>query len=176
MVVFDKVRENTAGLLTTQRSTYSDAANLALNQTLVRSMNTCLTALLPVASILFVGAGLLGAGTLKDLALVLFVGMLSGTYSSIFIATPVLADLKERDPQYKDLAAKVNRRIAGGRAAQRAAAEAGGTTGAATATGLATTGPATTGTVPGASAELADQDQDQDQYQDTDEAAEPAAA
>ena len=120
VVVFDKVRENTAGLLTTQRSTYSDAANLALNQTLVRSINTSLTALLPVASILFVGAGLLGAGTLKDLALVLFVGMLSGTYSSIFIATPVLADLKERDPQYKDLAVKVNRRLAGGRAASAA--------------------------------------------------------
>src|ERR1700683_4969635 len=110
VVVFDKVRENTAGILTTQRSTYSDAANLALNQTLVRSMNTSLTALLPVASILFVGAGLLGAGTLKDLALVLFVGMLSGTYSSIFIATPVLADLKER-------AVKVKRRLAGGRRA-----------------------------------------------------------
>ena len=119
VVVFDKVRENTAGLLTTQRSTYSDAANLALNQTLVRSINTSLTALMPVASILFVGAGLLGAGTLKDLALVLFVGMLSGTYSSIFIATPVLADLKEREPQYKDLAVKVKRRLAGGRAAQR---------------------------------------------------------
>jgi preprotein translocase subunit SecF len=122
VVVFDKVRENTAGLLTTQRSSYSDAANLALNQTLVRSINTSLTALLPVASILFIGAGLLGAGTLEDLALVLFVGMLSGTYSSIFIATPVLADLKERDPRYKDLAAKVNRRLAGGRrAAERAA-------------------------------------------------------
>jgi preprotein translocase subunit SecF len=118
VVVFDKVRENTAGLLTTQRSTYSDAANLALNQTLVRSINTSLTALLPVASILFVGAGLLGAGTLKDLALVLFVGMLSGTYSSIFIATPVLADLKERDPKYKELAVRVNRRLSGGRAAQ----------------------------------------------------------
>ena len=123
VVVFDKVRENTAGLLTTQRSTYSDAANLALNQTLVRSINTSLTALIPVASILFVGAGLLGAGTLKDLSLVLFVGMLSGTYSSIFIATPVLADLKEREPQYKELAAKVNRRLAGGRSAQRPAAE-----------------------------------------------------
>jgi preprotein translocase subunit SecF len=123
VVVFDKVRENTAGLLTTQRSTYSDAANLALNQTLVRSINTSLTALLPVASILFVGAGLLGAGTLKDLSLVLFVGMLSGTYSSIFIATPVLADLKERQPQYRELAVKVARREAGGRAAQRAAAE-----------------------------------------------------
>jgi len=123
VVVFDKVRENTAGLLTTQRTTYSDAANLALNQTLVRSINTSLTALLPVASILFVGVGLLGAGILEDLALVLFVGMLSGTYSSIFIATPVLADLKERDPKYKDLAVRVNRRLSGGRAAQRAAAE-----------------------------------------------------
>ena len=117
VVVFDKVRENTAGLLTSQRSTYSDAANLALNQTLVRSINTSITALIPVASILFIGAGLLGAGTLKDLALVLFVGMLSGTYSSICIATPVLADLKERQPEYKDLAAKVKRRLAGGRRA-----------------------------------------------------------
>ena len=121
VVVFDKVRENTAGLLTSQRSTYSDAANLALNQTLVRSINTSITALIPVASILFIGAGLLGAGTLKDLALVLFVGMLSGTYSSICIATPVLADLKERQPEYKDLAVKVKRRLAGGRrAGQRA--------------------------------------------------------
>jgi preprotein translocase subunit SecF len=122
VVVFDKVRENTAGLLTSQRSTYSDAANLALNQTLVRSINTSLTALIPVASILFVGAGLLGAGTLKDLALVLFVGMLSGTYSSIFIATPVLAQLKELDPKYKELAIRVNRRLSGGRASQRGAA------------------------------------------------------
>ena len=122
VVVFDKVRENTAGLLTSQRSTYSDAANLALNQTLVRSINTSLTALIPVASILFVGAGLLGAGTLKDLALVLFVGMLSGTYSSIFIATPVLAQLKELDPKYKELATRVNRRLSGGRAAQRGTA------------------------------------------------------
>jgi preprotein translocase subunit SecF len=136
VVVFDKVRENTAGLLTSQRSTYSDAANLALNQTLVRSINTSLTALIPVASILFVGAGLLGAGTLKDLALVLFVGMLSGTYSSICIATPVLADLKERQPEYKDLAVKVKRRLAGGRraadagstAAPSAVAEAGAPT------------------------------------------------
>ncbi len=89
VVVFDKVRENTAGLLGGARSTYSEAANLALNQTLVRSINTSMIALLPVAAILFVGGGLLGAGELKDLALVLFVGMLSGTYSSIFIATPV---------------------------------------------------------------------------------------
>jgi preprotein translocase subunit SecF len=124
VVVFDKVRENTAGLLSSSRSTYSQAANKALNQTLVRSINTSLVALLPVASILFVGAGLLGAGELRDLALVLFVGMLSGTYSSIFIATPVLADLKEREGQYKALTKRVNLRAAGGRAAQRAAAKA----------------------------------------------------
>ena len=125
VVVFDKVRENTAGLLTTGRSTYSQAANLALNQTLVRSINTSLTALLPVASILFVGAGILGAGTLKDLSLVLFVGMLSGTYSSIFIATPVLADLKEREPRYRELAKRIALRESGGRAAKRAAARSG---------------------------------------------------
>jgi preprotein translocase subunit SecF len=124
VVVFDKVRENTAGLLGGARSTYSQAANLALNQTLVRSINTSLIALLPVAAILFVGGGLLGAGELKDLALVLFVGMLSGTYSSIFIATPVLADLKEREPQYKALVKRVSVRTAGGRAANRAAAKA----------------------------------------------------
>ncbi len=123
VVVFDKVRENTAGLLGGARTTYSDAANLALNQTLVRSINTSLIALLPVAAILFVGSGLLGVGELKDLALVLFVGMLSGTYSSIFIATPVLADLKEREPQYKALAKRVSVRAAGGRSARRAAAK-----------------------------------------------------
>ena len=124
VVVFDKVRENTAGLLASSRSTYSQAANQALNQTLVRSINTSLIALLPVASILFVGAGFLGAGELKDLALVLFVGMLSGTYSSICIATPVLADLKEREPQYKALAKRVQLRASGGRAAKRAATKA----------------------------------------------------
>jgi len=168
VVVFDKVRENTAGILTTQRSTYSDAANLALNQTLVRSMNTSLTALLPVASILFVGAGLLGAGTLKDLALVLFVGMLSGTYSSIFIATPVLADLKERDPRYRDLAVKVSRRAAGGRAAQRAASATGDDTAdteAASGTAPATV---TTVTLPGGSSRPQDQDTDTDETPEQD--------
>ena len=133
VVVFDKVRENTAGLLGSSRSTYSQAANLALNQTLVRSINTSVIALLPVAGILFVGAGLLGAGELKDLALVLFVGMLSGTYSSIFIATPVLAQLKERDPQFKALAKRVALREAGGRAGKRAAAKSTGKPGTKTA-------------------------------------------
>src|SRR5580658_4625182 len=121
VVVFDKVRENTAPILGTRRSTYSQAANLALNQTLVRSINTSIIALLPVTAILIVGTNLLGNGELKDLALVLFVGMLSGTYSSIFIATPVLADLKEREPQYKQLARQVALKAAGGRAATRKA-------------------------------------------------------
>ena len=125
VVVFDKVRENTAGLLGGARTTYSEAANLALNQTLVRSINTSLIALLPVAAILIVATALLGANNeLEELALVLFVGMLSGTYSSIFIATPVLADLKEREPQYQALAKRVAMRASGGRAAKRAAAKA----------------------------------------------------
>ena len=131
VVVFDKVRENTAPLLGTRKTTYSKAANLALNQTLVRSINTSLTALLPVAAILVVGTLLLGNGELKDLALVLFVGMLSGTYSSICIATPVLADLKEREPQYKQLTKQVALREAGGRGALRRAAKAGAAVGAA---------------------------------------------
>jgi preprotein translocase subunit SecF len=105
VVVFDKVRENTRGLGsgTGPMRTYSQAANLAVNQTLVRSINTSLIALLPVAGLLFIGAGLLQAGTLKDLSLVLFVGMLAGTYSSICIATPLLADFKEREPKMKEL-------------------------------------------------------------------------
>jgi preprotein translocase subunit SecF len=122
VVVFDKVRENTAGLVTSARSTYSQAANLALNQTLVRSINTSLIALLPVAAILVAGTVLLGSGELSDLALVLFVGMLSGTYSSIFIATPVLADMKEREPQYKTLAKRIAAKSASPRAAKRMAA------------------------------------------------------
>ena len=150
VVVFDKVRENTAGLLGGARSTYSQAANLALNQTLVRSINTSLIALLPVAAILFVGGGLLGAGELKDLALVLFVGMLSGTYSSIFIATPVLAQIKEREPQYKALAKRVAVRAAGGRSAAKKAARPAGS-GASR-----TSGPA--GRRGGASAVLEDDD------------------
>jgi preprotein translocase subunit SecF len=115
VVVFDKVRENTAGLLGTGRSTYSQAANLALNQTLVRSINTSLIALLPVAAILVVGVGLLGPAGSGPCAGAL-VGMLSGTHSSIFIATPALADLKEREPQYKALAKRVALRAAVGRA------------------------------------------------------------
>ncbi|MHB8340248.1 MAG: protein translocase subunit SecF [Mycobacteriales bacterium] len=109
VVVFDKVRENTAGLGAASRTTYSQAANLAVNQTLMRSINTSLIALLPVAALLFVGAGLLGAGTLKELALAQFVGLASGAYSSIFVATPILAQLKEREPGMQQLAVRVAR-------------------------------------------------------------------
>ncbi len=115
VVVFDKVKENTRGVLGQSRRTYSQSANLAVNQTLVRSINTSVVALLPVAAILFVGAGVLGAGTLKDLALALFVGMAAGTYSSIFIATPSLCQLMERDPQMQALARRVQARGSGPR-------------------------------------------------------------
>ena len=110
VVVFDKVRENTRGLSPTSKITYSGAANLGVNQSLVRSINTSVIALLPVAGLLFIGAGLLGAGTLKDLALVLLVGMLAGAYSSICIATPILADLKEREPRMRQLREAIQRR------------------------------------------------------------------
>lgn len=107
VVVFDKVKENTKGLAGGSRMTYSEAANLAINQTLVRSINTSVVGLLPVAALLFVGAYILGAGTLKDLALALFVGIAVGTYSSIFVATPVVAQLKEREPAMQALAKRV---------------------------------------------------------------------
>lgn len=110
VVVFDKIRENTKSIAASGKSTYSQATNLAVNQTLVRSANTSLIALLPVGSILFVGAGLLGAGTLKDLSLALFIGLAVGTYSSIFIAPPILATLREREPAMQALAKRVNAR------------------------------------------------------------------
>ena len=107
VVVFDKVRENTKSVTANSKQTYSQAANLAVNQTIVRSTNTSIIALIPVGSILFVGAGLLGAGTLKDLALALFIGLAVGTYSSIFIAPPLLASLREKEPAMQALAKRV---------------------------------------------------------------------
>jgi len=103
VVVFDKVRENTLEAAGSGRLSFSQAANQAVNQTLIRSINTSVVALLPVASILFIGFFLLGPGTLLDLSLALFVGIAVGTYSSIFIATPVLADLREREPAMQAL-------------------------------------------------------------------------
>ncbi len=109
VVVFDKVEEDTTALATTGRMTYQGAANLALNQVFMRSLNTSLSTLLPVAALLFVGAGLLGAETLKDLSLALFVGLVIGAYSSVFVATPVLSLWKEREPKYRNVRAKVLR-------------------------------------------------------------------
>jgi preprotein translocase subunit SecF len=113
VVVFDKVRENTRGITTSTRRTYAESANLAVNQTLVRSINTSLAALLPVGAILYVGTFQLGSGPLEDLALALFVGMASGAYSSIFIATPLLAQLKMREPAMVAQARRVAARRAG---------------------------------------------------------------
>ncbi|MFC5288625.1 protein translocase subunit SecF [Actinokineospora guangxiensis] len=107
VVVFDKVKENTRGLLGLTRRTYGEAANLAVNQTFMRSINTSLIALLPVTGLLVIGVGLLGVGTLADLALVQATGMLAGVISSIFLCTPILVDLKMLDPKYKQQAQRV---------------------------------------------------------------------
>lgn len=121
VVVFDKIRENTKDLVNSDR-TYSEAANAALNQVLVRSLNTTVIGVLPVAAILFTGWFVLGTGPLKDLGLALFVGMIAGAYSSIFIATPLLAQMRERDPDMKEHRAHLERKRA--RAEVRAAAKA----------------------------------------------------
>jgi preprotein translocase subunit SecF len=112
VVVFDKVKENTRGLLGLTRRTYAEAANLALNQTLMRSINTSLIAVLPVLGLMVVGVGLLGVGTLADLALVQIVGILAGAASSILLATPILVDLKQRDPRIRAQAQRVASRRA----------------------------------------------------------------
>lgn len=113
VVVFDKVKEDTRGITAQSMATYGEAANRAVNQVLIRSINTSITSLLPVLAIIIVGAGILGAGTLLDLAVALAIGMAAGTYSSIFVATPVLVDLKERQPEIKSLAVRVHARRAG---------------------------------------------------------------
>ena len=120
VVVFDKVRENTRGLLGLTRRTYGEAANLALNQTLMRSINTSLIAVLPVVGLMVIGVGLLGVGTLADLALVQMVGIIAGALSSLLLATPLLVDLKMRDRRYAEHAARVLARR--GRTANIAAA------------------------------------------------------
>jgi preprotein translocase subunit SecF len=119
VVVFDKVRENTGSLTAMSRTTYSQATNLAVNQTMMRSLNTSLASLLPILGLLLVGSYLLGAETLKDLALALFVGVAAGAYSSIFIAPPLVAMWKEKEPRYAQLRARVERLAAQGPAAER---------------------------------------------------------
>ncbi|MPZ65036.1 MAG: protein translocase subunit SecF [Pseudonocardiaceae bacterium] len=112
VVVFDKVKENTRGLLGLTRRTYGEAANLAVNQTLMRSINTTIIAVLPVLGLFVIGVGLLGVGTLKDLALVQLVGLITGTFSSIFLATPLLVDLTMRRTDYRQQADRVQQRRA----------------------------------------------------------------
>ncbi|MDC0773954.1 protein translocase subunit SecF [Streptomyces sp. HD] len=107
VVVFDSLKEQTKDITKQTRWTYSDVANRSINSTLVRSVNTTVVALLPVAGLLFIGGGFLGAGMLNDISLSLFVGLAAGAYSSIFIATPLVADLKEREPQMKALRKRV---------------------------------------------------------------------
>ncbi|WP_406339014.1 protein translocase subunit SecF [Streptomyces sp. NBC_00649] len=107
VVVFDSLKEGTKDITKQTRYTYSEIANRSINGTLVRSINTTVVALLPVAGLLFIGGGFLGAGMLNDISLSLFVGLAAGAYSSIFIATPLVADLKERDPQIKALKKRV---------------------------------------------------------------------
>jgi preprotein translocase subunit SecF len=114
VVVFDKVRENTGSLTAMSRTTYSQATNLAVNQTMMRSLNTSLASLLPILGLLLVGNYLLGAETLKDLALALFIGVAAGAYSSIFIAPPLVAMWKEKEPRYAQLRARVERLAAQG--------------------------------------------------------------
>ncbi|MFD3658554.1 protein translocase subunit SecF [Streptomyces sp. 24-1644] len=119
VVVFDSLKEGQKGITKQTRWTYSEVANRSINSTLVRSINTTVVALLPVAGLLFIGGGVLGAGMLNDISLSLFVGLAAGAYSSIFIATPLVADLKEREPQMKAL----KKRILAKRAAAAAKGE-----------------------------------------------------
>ncbi|MCZ4513764.1 protein translocase subunit SecF [Streptomyces sp. ActVer] len=107
VVVFDSLKEQTKDITKQTRWTYSEIADRSINGTLVRSINTTVVALLPVAGLLFIGGGVLGAGMLNDISLSLFVGLAAGAYSSIFIATPLVADLKEREPQMKALRKRV---------------------------------------------------------------------
>lgn len=112
VVVFDRVRDNSSGpnaILKSGSVTYGEMVNLSMNQTLARSINTSLVAILPVLAVLLVGADILGATTLQNYGLALFVGLMSGAYSSIFIASPLLALMKEREPRYRELAERVSR-------------------------------------------------------------------
>jgi preprotein translocase subunit SecF len=125
VVVFDKVEENVAGIGATGRETYSGVVNRSMNQVLMRSINTSFVAVLPVFSLLFVGAYLFGAVTIKDFALALFIGLMVGAYSSIFVATPILCILKEREPRY----AALRQKLAGRASVVAAPAYAGATAG-----------------------------------------------
>jgi preprotein translocase subunit SecF len=119
VVVFDKVDENTRYVSSTGGLSYSGMVDVSLNQALMRSLNTNITALLPVLSLLVIGSWVMGAAVIEEFAIPLFIGQLSGAYSSIFIASPLLAWLKEREPRYRDIRRRIDAR--GGDAAVVAA-------------------------------------------------------
>ncbi len=110
VVVFDRIRDNTRGIGSSGRLTYPQLVNLSMNQTLARSINTSMVAILPVLAVLLIGAQLLGATTLQSYGLALFVGLLSGAYSSIFIASPVLSMMKEREERWRAIAERLAKR------------------------------------------------------------------
>jgi preprotein translocase subunit SecF len=120
IVVFDKVHENTRLVSASGRMTYSDMVNLSLNQTLMRSLNTSITALLPIMSLLVIGSLILGATTLEEFGLALLIGLASGAYSSIFVASPLLAIFKEREPRYQDIRRRIAARAERGEVADGA--------------------------------------------------------
>jgi preprotein translocase subunit SecF len=126
IVVFDKVDENTRLVSSTGGLSYGGMVNVSLNQALMRSLNTTITALLPVASLLVVGSWILGAVVLQEFAIALLIGLFSGAYSSLFIASPMLAWLKEREPRYRDIKRRIDAR--GGEAETVAATVAAGAT------------------------------------------------
>jgi preprotein translocase subunit SecF len=129
IVVFDKVQENTRGLASSGRMTYADTVNLSMNQVLMRSINTSFVAILPVLSVLILGAYVFGATSLEDFGLALSIGLLTGAYSSIFIASPLLAILKEREPRYASIRQRIAARGAATAPLTPAAAAAGALTG-----------------------------------------------
>ncbi|MHB8439560.1 MAG: protein translocase subunit SecF [Acidimicrobiales bacterium] len=133
VVVFDRVGENSKGIGASGRITYSEVVNLSMNQTLARSMNTSLVAILPVLSVLVIGAEVLGATTLQYFGFALVIGLISGAYSSIFIASPLLAQMKEREPRYatirQRLASRAERELLTPRSAALALAQSGGVAG-----------------------------------------------
>ena len=110
IVVFDKVDENTRLVSSTGGLSYGGMVNVSLNQALMRSLNTTITALLPVASLLVVGSWIMGAVVLQEFAIALLIGLFSGAYSSLFIASPLLAWLKEREPRYRDIKRRIDAR------------------------------------------------------------------
>jgi preprotein translocase subunit SecF len=118
IVVFDKVHENTRLVSATNRMSYGDMVNLSLNQTLMRSLNTSITALIPITSLLVIGSLILGATTLEEFGLALLIGLASGAYSSIFVASPLLVIYKEREPRYRDIRRRMQSRPAGRPVAQ----------------------------------------------------------